>query len=209
MVLEDRNKNRCLLCHDGTVTDESSKYLSGVVHHPLFVEMKGKTDLPLAEGNKVYCASCHNPHHRGDRPFLRKERTALCLSCHQDHGASETNHRNKSGDTMTCLECHVPHGGNGKILKLPVPDLCLSCHKNKSASHKILKSLPKDATAKGLRFANDQISCITCHTAHNSQAGSENLRDPAVVVPFCANCHDDDAAENRAKFHSLITGGAK
>ncbi len=54
--------------------------------HPVRVPLKNgmkKTDLPL-EGGLVTCISCHVPH-SGNMPYLlRKENTALCLSCHDD-----------------------------------------------------------------------------------------------------------------------------
>ncbi len=67
----------CYRCHP----DQKSG-----VTHPVKVPLKKgmkKTDLPL-EGGLVTCISCHVPH-SGNMPYLlRKENTALCLSCHDD-----------------------------------------------------------------------------------------------------------------------------
>jgi hypothetical protein len=61
-VVEDRTKFRCLLCHDGTVSDETDKFLTGTINHPVGVEQKAKNSLPLLDG-AVTCSSCHDPHH--------------------------------------------------------------------------------------------------------------------------------------------------
>lgn len=67
----------CYRCHP----DQKSG-----ITHPVKVPLKKgmkHTDLPLEDG-LITCISCHEPH-TGDMPYLlRKENTALCLSCHDD-----------------------------------------------------------------------------------------------------------------------------
>jgi len=53
-------------------------------NHPVDVLPKTKvTDLPLLAGGKVGCHTCHDPHRK--KLVLRKEFSALCLTCHPKH----------------------------------------------------------------------------------------------------------------------------
>lgn len=45
-------------------------------------DLKIAEDLPLADGNIITCATCHSPHGGDLAKLLRKEKKALCLSCH-------------------------------------------------------------------------------------------------------------------------------
>lgn len=41
--------------------------------------------LPLAEGNKISCVTCHEPHGKNTvGRLLRKEFNTLCIACHKD-----------------------------------------------------------------------------------------------------------------------------
>lgn len=43
-------------------------------------------DLPLAEGGRIICHTCHDPHDVKAHPYgFRAEFTALCLECHKRH----------------------------------------------------------------------------------------------------------------------------
>ena len=59
------SETRCLNCHDGLQTYTLERFLNMKerFNHPLHVEVKQKTDLPLWSGGKVDCFSCHHPHH--------------------------------------------------------------------------------------------------------------------------------------------------
>lgn len=56
--------------------------------HPVQVsipaEMKKPRDLPLGEGERILCTTCHDPHGRDKKFLVRKDRKReLCISCHR------------------------------------------------------------------------------------------------------------------------------
>lgn len=89
---EFRGKPLCQRCHfpDLKLTNAPNA-LCGECHafdhgnHPVNVVQKAPvpTDLPLLEGGKVACHTCHDPHRKGK--VLRKEFNTLCVSCHKRH----------------------------------------------------------------------------------------------------------------------------
>lgn len=66
----------CSQCHD-----------AARMRHPKGVEQKGGAGpLPLLEGDRIACHTCHDPHDVKKNPHgLRDEQTALCLRCHVRH----------------------------------------------------------------------------------------------------------------------------
>ena len=103
----------CLSCHDGSTLDVSTHTSLGSlaeriskpavvghfqgVDHPFSVsyseaknisstlKLKGFPNAPIKLfGEKVECASCHDPHSCKNPLFLRisNDRSALCLACH-------------------------------------------------------------------------------------------------------------------------------
>ncbi|MCL4475192.1 MAG: cytochrome c3 family protein [Nitrospirae bacterium] len=65
----------CLTCHPASLGRDHS---IGVV--PKIIP----EDLPLGEGNKVTCITCHDPHGKGvAAKLLRKDFNSLCISCHK------------------------------------------------------------------------------------------------------------------------------
>ena len=110
-VVKYFSETRCLNCHDGLQTYNLERFLniSERHTHPIRVEVKQKTKLPLWSGGKVDCFSCHQPHHNAPAgkivdqfgkiqsvatlPYqLRKSIPELCLECHSEKGLTEKNH---------------------------------------------------------------------------------------------------------------------
>jgi predicted CXXCH cytochrome family protein len=53
-------------------------------NHPVdVVQRTAVADLPLLDGGKVACHTCHDPHRK--KSVLRKPFNALCRSCHEGH----------------------------------------------------------------------------------------------------------------------------
>jgi predicted CXXCH cytochrome family protein len=66
----------CAQCHDPA----SMKHPVGVV------QKVAPADLPLAEGARIVCHTCHDPHDvKKRRAGLRLEYSDLCLRCHVRH----------------------------------------------------------------------------------------------------------------------------
>jgi predicted CXXCH cytochrome family protein len=51
--------------------------------HPVGVVQKTPVDLPLRQGGKVACFTCHDPHQ--GKQVLRKRFDDLCMTCHKAH----------------------------------------------------------------------------------------------------------------------------
>lgn len=88
---EYRGKALCQRCHlqDGTLT-AAPNALCAECHsfrhasHPVeVVQKKAVKDLPLLEGGRVACHTCHDPHQK--RRVLRKPFNELCRACHRPH----------------------------------------------------------------------------------------------------------------------------
>lgn len=204
---------RCLACHDGTVTDEWDHFAAKNRTHPVDVKQKTPGELPLDPEGLMSCLSCHDPHHgttvegadgpRAElqRPFLRKRPPALCMDCHGDHGTKGKNH--PMGPGLTCVKCHDIHGAAGGRL-VPTKDrLCLDCHKPQAYRHKIVDAVLETERAKLLRFENGLISCTTCHKPHLSE-GKHILRAGEPLQQFCASCHGEKTPQLFKDFHKRI-----
>lgn len=153
----------CLSCHDGFVMDSRSLWKEGHRGHPVGMKPSGRIELPEAGGEPVfpmnddgrmYCGTCHSPHHHGSAttappPFMRVglEDGNLCLSCHRDKAsvadsdhAQRTSRRRAAGPDYSergiCTRCHVPHDAQGPVMwarepgsgQLTANALCHSCH---------------------------------------------------------------------------------
>lgn len=83
-------KPGCRFCHGantGAKPARDSNSLCAACHrfghrnHPVdVVQAAGAKELPLLEGGRVACHSCHDPHH--PKAALRKPFNDLCVSCH-------------------------------------------------------------------------------------------------------------------------------
>jgi predicted CXXCH cytochrome family protein len=89
-----RGKPVCQACHlpggelvAGPVDTCKRCHKFGHNNHPVNVVQKTATaGLPLLDGGRVVCHTCHDPHAIANkRRGLRKEFNALCLSCHRRH----------------------------------------------------------------------------------------------------------------------------
>ena len=199
---------RCLNCHDGLATYNLPRFINNKSrsHHPVGVEMKAKTKLPLGPGNTVVCSSCHNPHHTTGKgevvsqlgdistvahlPFqLRLSLTKLCASCHQKRAEKERNHmyiKNENLDVkakqvVSCNQCHQMHQSEEKLLKNKVVPLCISCHR-------------KSQIPKGHPIAPDssKVTCISCHSTHGARKRTHFARhDQLDIDQTCLGCHED------------------
>ena len=215
-IIDAKGKNDvlCLSCHyTGNVIHGKEIKTVGTLTHPTGKRVEGKVKLPLTDG-KLSCTTCHNPHHafndRKDGKFLRKEKLALCATCHKDqlgvrkgaHGKIEEK-RWKKGDCAACHNVHNAKGGYlsrvvyGEIspMEPAVDGFCLACHDPEGmAKHKVKKSIysehPVGVKNPSDKLPGKKISCVTCHEPHSHE--EELLRIPVREnSALCLNCHTD------------------
>lgn len=75
-----RNDHPISMVYDNSASGDLAFYDASVIK---LAGVKLFTD-PASPGEKVQCASCHNPHNNTNEPFLRIDNTgsALCKTCH-------------------------------------------------------------------------------------------------------------------------------
>jgi len=177
----------CNVCH-GTNRNVSKVEIKGPYIHTIGkgleeIDPKLKIDLPFfnerfLEGDKVYCATCHEPHKPPEKTkdergmiktkFLRDaDKTALCGKCHKDeklvegtdHDPStfEKGYKNIRGeDSKTsgiCGACHMVHEGPKPIGFAVSP---------------LERDYPEE-----VRKHRENIYCLSCH--ERKRVGEEKL----------------------------------
>ena len=187
LVLKQFSLTRCMNCHDGLLRFDLDKFAGIKGHHPVNIEIKDKIDLPLKNGNTLFCSTCHNNHHKDNKGevkishHLRKNIPELCLTCHKEKGDQTLNHINiKRGDIKvdSCDQCHQVHATKEKMYSVTNPRLCLSCHKN--------SQIPR-AHPFG---ENEKIGCLSCHTPHGTKKKEHFARHSSKIIQeTCLKCH--------------------
>lgn len=92
-----------------------------------------------------------------------------------------------------CLTCHlttpVDAGTSGTFVK-DITVMCTSCHRDaRELSHPV-DVLPKDPVPVNLPLDwKGEITCVTCHTAHQPGHGGHHLRVSAKGPGLCNMCH--------------------
>lgn len=67
-------------CHKGSIHKKASHPTGSVS----WMKATPSSDLPLAQGSIMLCATCHTPHGGNYDHILRKEENKLCISCHRE-----------------------------------------------------------------------------------------------------------------------------
>jgi len=168
----------CEKCHELKLDRVQNKKPSGV-NHPVGTYLK-KPPEPLAN---FYSSS--KKLHEGlpkiltdNGAVLGHDQALICQSCHQVHGAS-----NKA---LTVLD-----SDKGQ--------LCAECHSRQYADNK------KDAREKGIHPVNidleeavtingkeiKTLTCLTCHSVHEGQAGTAVLNANNKDGELCSVCHKE------------------
>jgi predicted CXXCH cytochrome family protein len=174
----------------------------------------GTIDLPLEDGFQQ-CTSCHDPHEKDTRPFLRKTSLngQLCTTCHlrggvtwswsdSSHGTSpstwagggtdpweERKAEWKGGDVAenACFNCHKPHTAvtAARLLKNTEEDICYLCHTGNVAS--------KNIQAEFLKAFHHPIE-ITPNADHEAVLSE----DPTTMNLHveCMDCHNPHAVRD-------------
>ena len=136
------------------------------------------------------CATCHeevskkfadNPHSK--MAMLNGKAGITCENC---HGAGKE-HVDGGGDTTKIFN---PGKGSAKA----VDERCLSCHADQHAN------FDRSAHAKA------NVSCISCHSIHESEEKAELLKTSQPNL--CFTCHADQRPQFSMAFHHKVNEGA-
>lgn len=167
-------------------------------------------DLPLEDG-ELQCTTCHDPHERDLKPFLRKTTMsgALCTTCHVlgDTGwdwagsSHATSTKTPSGPSPwserkpewrganvlenSCFNCHRPHTAATpkRLIKAAEENTCYLCHDGTTAATNI--------EADFLKTYKHPVD-ITPNPDHDAAI----IENPftATLHAECEDCHNPHAA---------------
>ncbi len=155
-------------------------------------------DARTAAAHGGTCKSCHGPslEHAQNarvRPTIvfgrgtpSTERSAPCLTCHQDakltHWAGAAHARND----VACSSCHKSHAAADPVkVAATQAGVCFDCHKEVRAATLRLSTHP---------MRSGWMPCSSCHNAHGSVGEADLVK--ATVNETCYSCH----AEKRGPF---------
>jgi len=164
----------CYQCHEEQKKNYAdNKYLHG----------------PIAMGR---CNMCHNPHGSNFKYFLQKEKSALCIECHEMQTLLKKPNTHKPVVKEGCIFCHNPHGSKYPLLLASeVKELCLKCHpktEEQKSNHPVTGH-PVSA-AKDPHNPERPFSCVSCHNPHASDF--DKMLPVEEVMMLCMNCHSSN-----------------
>jgi DmsE family decaheme c-type cytochrome len=147
------------------------------------------TPANLADAASSECAACHEQVAVGFTKTVHgKVQNGLSVSCESCHGDGAE---------------HIAGGGDKSKIKNPAKinpasasQTCMQCH----------SQVKEHATWRGSKHESAGLSCLSCHSAHHSQAATTankfaaSFREPAAetkllkgasVTDTCFQCHSD------------------
>jgi predicted CXXCH cytochrome family protein len=172
------DKEMCLSCHDGTVTDSRDKICNDPGHREGTIpssKVRIPDTFPLSEEGALMCSTCHTPH------ALKDERKDL----------SHAFLRAPNNDSSFCRLCHTTQAGGISTGNHPV-DVSTP-------------EIPSRIISAGGVLGNgmkNQIICQTCHMAHggiNDKFLVLPVDDPDRMTVLCEACHRIDQAKTAAQ----------
>jgi len=157
------------------------------------------------------CIECHNPHGSPFKKFTRKERSALCFTCH-----TESENMASSGKVVhfpvkqgECTLCHDPHQSDiAYHLKFDsISGLCGSCHSKNMVKYKYMHEpfesgdcnachSPHVSEVKRLLVEEGTTLCLNCHKEREEEFKRKYVHEP--VKKDCSLCHDPHGSETES-----------
>lgn len=202
------NKELCLQCHsDKGETIEKSK-----VQHPGAAGECTDCHNPHAGNTPGFqkpnavgvCLTCHTEQaEQGKKAHVHQPAFVQgCFVCHEPHGSENAHLLRAATPNKLCLECHGPDASPVKLasehvvtifdgkVKLPedyfrkisILDL------KYGRGHPTDKHPVVDLLGDGNQVKTP-LNCLSCHQPHSSTHAGLLVKDQAVDMKFCANCH--------------------
>lgn len=121
-----------------------------------------------------------------DSPTPARERSAVCLDCHQGGKNLHWQMGPHAANDLACTSCHQSHTGKDAVLN-PVtqPRVCADCHPRQRQAMNRFYTHPSE---------EGQVVCSDCHNSHGTLDADSLARDS--LVDTCYQCH----AEKRGPF---------
>ncbi|MCL6480874.1 MAG: hypothetical protein K6U02_04030 [Firmicutes bacterium] len=178
----------------------------------------------LDAGGRLQCTSCHEPHEEWRDPtvgkFLVKPNpaSALCLSCHQTTGWTQSSHRIPPDPVANlryteaqgahtgylgvsnngCESCHRPHAPQigQRLLKFPEEQVCYACHDGSVAT--AARNIRVELQSK--LYTHPVSVTPSVHDAAESPTSAQHpLPEISLATPRhaeCADCHNPHTVQH-------------
>jgi predicted CXXCH cytochrome family protein len=199
------NEKVCSKCHDMSVNE-----VPGVAFEDISKSNCYKCHSTLASKKHAHaptvnwlCTSCHNGkvgiYNQADKNKSKYTYPDpirdVCFSCHEKNKNkwSKKRFNHEPAESGRCNKCHNSHSEQSEFyLRTPAWELCTGCHKDKIEGVHIVRTFTsirhpthnkKDPSRPG-----KDLSCISCHNPHASNASSLLVDD--TVHGLCTRCHE-------------------
>lgn len=199
-----KNENICASCHDMSSNEVKGVAFEDITKSNCYECHKNinKERHSHAPSVNWLCTSCHNgkigiynkPDENRTKYSVPDPIGELCFSCHKKSKEewSKKQFHHEPADSGRCNKCHNSHSsGNEFYLRKNAWDLCTGCHKDKIEGAHVVKTFGRAAHpthgVKDPSRAGKELSCISCHNPHASNAPS--LLQSQSVMGICSRCH--------------------
>lgn len=206
------NGNICASCHDGvSIVDKNVDAALTALHPhshgfdpagaPEDTDL-GSTGLPLKPDVPMNCTTCHDPHDKSIRPFLRVPLVGICERCHKERGYSGYGLENTRGNHPVDIEPFDNSEGPSPIdlqpeFNVPFPVFY-------PAELGALSREGHWGLGGHLTYGQyGRIECTTCHAFHGMEGKGPVpgllVRDPvgARSNAFCEGCHRGERGDDK------------
>ena len=204
--------NTCASCHDGVSIVDKNVDAALTAFHPNSrcsnpVNAMEDTDfrssgLPYQPGTPLNCVTCHDPHDKSMRPFLRVQLIGICARCHTERGHSGFGIQNSKGNHPVGIEPFDNTEGESPIdlqpqFNVPFPEPY-------PAEFGVLSEGGHWTLGGHLTYGQfGRVECQTCHAFHGVE-GQGPLPGLLARAPvnkqsneFCEGCHRGERGDGK------------
>jgi predicted CXXCH cytochrome family protein len=206
------NGNMCASCHDGvSIVDKNVDAALTALHPyshgfdsanaPEDTDLKS-SGLPYQPGTPLNCMTCHDPHDKSTRPFLRVQLIGICARCHTERGHSGFGLQNSKGNHPVGIEPFDNTEGASPIdlqpqFNVPFPEPY-------PTEFGVLSDGGHWTLGGHLTYGQfGRVECQTCHAFHGME-GQGPLpgllaQDPVnkQANAFCEGCHRGERGDGK------------
>jgi len=200
----EENEKICAKCHDMTVNEKKGVAFEDVTKSNCYKchrKLTTRYEYKHAPARNWLCATtCHigktgklNKRLEGKSRFIWPEpQGPECYRCHKEKRKEWNNKRFHHDPVVAgmCDKCHNPHSSpNRYFLRKPSWYLCTTCHEDKVIrGHVVFTFLGRPHPTRGFKDPSNpkrDLSCISCHEAHNSDNNFMLLKPFSQICNMC------------------------